>query len=216
MNDIWKDVVGFEGKYQVSDKGAVASIGRAGMGREAPLFIIRDHKGYSRVCLYKHGKRKKYLVHRLVMRAFCGEPPPGKYQVNHIDGKPINNNLSNLEYVTHSENQQHSYRVLGRHNDGSNRRRNNSGRSKINRAAAEEIRGKHASGEVTRQELSDYYGLTLTQIGNIINYKSWSDSPRPRLPSWRKKLLTAISNKDAQAAFPDEIASILKKIELGQ
>lgn len=64
--------------------------------------------GYARVELWKNGVGKKYLVHRLLATAFIPNPE-AKPQVNHIDGDKTNNALSNLEWVTQSENQVHAY-----------------------------------------------------------------------------------------------------------
>jgi len=66
--------------------------------------------GYIRVELWENGNGRKHLVHRLLAEAFIPNPD-GKPQVNHIDGNKANNALSNLEWVTQSENQKHAYRV---------------------------------------------------------------------------------------------------------
>lgn len=59
-------------------------------------------------------RQRAVMVHRLVALAFLGPPPDGKTQVNHVDGDPSNNSITNLEYVTPSENVRHSIDVLGR------------------------------------------------------------------------------------------------------
>ena len=69
-----------------------------------------DGPGYARVELWENGKGRKYLVHRLLAQAFIPNPDR-KPQVNHIDGDKANNALTNLEWVTQSENQLHAYRV---------------------------------------------------------------------------------------------------------
>ncbi len=69
-----------------------------------------DRPGYARVELWRDGEGKKYLVHRLLAQAFIPNPE-GKPQVNHIDGDKKNNALTNLEWVTQSENQLHAYRA---------------------------------------------------------------------------------------------------------
>ena len=66
-----------------------------------------NSKGYLRVELHLNKKIKKFFVHRLVAEYFV-ENPLNKEQVNHIDGNKLNNNMNNLEWVTHKENTQHA------------------------------------------------------------------------------------------------------------
>lgn len=98
---IWKDIKGFEGLYQVSNTGKVWSISR-GQIRKTRL----DKDGYERLDLTKEGKSYTRFVHRLVAEAFL-ENPENKSEVNHIDCIRTNNNLENLEWVTHAENMAH-------------------------------------------------------------------------------------------------------------
>ena len=109
MNEIWRDVPGYEGLYQVSNYGGVRSMNynkKLGNIRELKQ-KLRDN-GYLEVHLSKDSKRKYFLVHRLVAEAFL-ENPDNKPQVNHIDGDKSNNYVSNLEYTTNGENQKHAY-----------------------------------------------------------------------------------------------------------
>lgn len=96
-NEIWKDIDGYEGYYQVSNKGRV---------RRANGNILNpwnNQNGYPMVALCKHGKSKCFLVHRLV--AFMFIPNPRKVNVvNHKDGSRNNNCVENLEWCTQKEN----------------------------------------------------------------------------------------------------------------
>lgn len=99
--EIWKDVVGYEGFYKVSNKGNVYSIARMDtIGRKCGGSTLRPRPhpdGYLQVSLYKDGVRKHKLIHRLVANAFI--PNPKKYsEVNHRDEVKTNNELSNLEW----------------------------------------------------------------------------------------------------------------------
>lgn len=121
--EIWKDVVGYEGLYEVSNKGNVRSLGRVvrdSIGRVRnikPRTMSpsvkksggRDDIGYLevRLTIDKHNKRN-FLVHRLVAESFL-ENPDNKPTVNHKDGDKHNNNLDNLEWATYSENNFHAY-----------------------------------------------------------------------------------------------------------
>lgn len=109
MNEIWKDVVGFEGRYQVSNKGNVKSLRFLSHNGEKLMKLSNHHSGYLIVQLGKH-PAKTYLVHQLVAQAFI-PPIEGKKIVNHIDGDKHNNCIDNLEWVTHKENAEHAIRT---------------------------------------------------------------------------------------------------------
>lgn len=99
--EIWKDVIGYENLYQVSNLGRVKNK----FGRILP----QNSSGrYLRVCLNKNKVNKKIAVHRLVAKAFI--PNPNNYEtVNHIDENRFNNNIENLEWCTNVENSRKYY-----------------------------------------------------------------------------------------------------------
>ena len=106
-NECWKPVEGYEGLYAVSSNGGAKSVERFdSLGRLWKERILRPTKttdGYLLVQLYKDGKRKKYLVHRLVAQAFIPNPD-NKPCVNHLDENKTNNHYSNLSWTTPKEN----------------------------------------------------------------------------------------------------------------
>jgi len=106
MEEIWKDVKGYEGLYKVSNFGRVKSLK---YGRER---ILKTGKGsyYLTVSLYFDNKLKTAKVHRLVAMAFI-ENPDNKPFVNHLDEDKYNNNVNNLEWVTHKENMNYGTRI---------------------------------------------------------------------------------------------------------
>ena len=109
--EVWRDVKGYEGLYQVSSDGRVKSlerkfidkIGRERYVKECILKPAIDRYGYLLVSLYAGGKQKMHTVHRLVCEAFH-ENPDNKPQVNHINEIKTDNRASNLEWATAREN----------------------------------------------------------------------------------------------------------------
>ena len=105
MKEIWKDIAGYEGLYQVSNLGNVRSLPRKGCKIKCmyKMKFQLSTNGYYRVSLCKNSKHKKYFVHRLVAETFI--PNPNNYpQVNHKDENKLNNKINNLEYCTNSYN----------------------------------------------------------------------------------------------------------------
>ncbi|MGL5154551.1 MAG: NUMOD4 domain-containing protein [Aeromonas veronii] len=122
MQEIFKDVQGYEGKYQVSNFGRVLSLpkekatGNGGRERFLKQEVVRSKAAsYNRVSFCVNGKVTRYSVHRLVAQAFIPNPL-NKPQVNHIDNTGTNNHVSNLEWVTGVENMLHSS-VQGRQDE---------------------------------------------------------------------------------------------------
>lgn len=123
MKEVWKDIFGYEGFYQVSNLGRVKSLDRIIKYKPSKTRgeyeaktngkISTQHKnidGYIRVDLCKDGKHKSSLVHRLVALHFI--PNPGMLnQVNHIDGDKTNNYVDNLEWCTQAENAAHAVKI---------------------------------------------------------------------------------------------------------
>lgn len=92
--EIWKDIEGYEGLYQVSNLGNVKSLR---FGKDKVLKPIKIKNNYLRVDLFKQGKHNLYLVHRLVARAFI-DNPNNLPMINHKDENTSNNKVSNLEW----------------------------------------------------------------------------------------------------------------------
>lgn len=109
--EIWKDINGYEGLYQVSSLGRVRSLDRldrAGVFRKGKIiksFTIPS--GYNYVSLHKDGKKKNKSIHRLVALAFL-ERTSDNLDVNHKNGDKDDNRASNLEWCTHSDNMKHA------------------------------------------------------------------------------------------------------------
>ena len=109
-SEIWRDVVGYEGLYQVSNLGRVKSL-RGRSNHKNDIFLkIQTNKGYKRVSLCKNDVLKHYPLHRIVAEAFVPNID-NKPQVNHIDGDKSNNKASNLEWCTSRENRKHGIQI---------------------------------------------------------------------------------------------------------
>lgn len=117
MDELWKPIKGYEGYYEVSNKGRIRSLDRiviTSEGKKYPykgklIYLNLKKTGYYNVQLNKDGKGKTYRVNRLVAEAFVYNPDPESYNiVNHIDGVKTNNNAENLEWTNSSGNQQHA------------------------------------------------------------------------------------------------------------
>ena len=111
-NVIWADIAGYEGLYQVSSTGEVKSLkgwnGHRIIERERILSKTKTTTGYYKVELIKNGVKRSFRVHRLVAGAFIPKVE-GKEIINHKDGNPLNNSVSNLEWCTQKENVNHAY-----------------------------------------------------------------------------------------------------------
>jgi transcriptional regulator with XRE-family HTH domain len=114
--EVFVDIKGYEGSYQISNYGRVKSLSKSwrinktfvASRKERIRKLSIDKFGYYKVNLWDKGKNKRFLVSRLVAQAFVPNPL-NLPQVNHKDGKKLNNYFENLEWVTGSENIQHAF-----------------------------------------------------------------------------------------------------------
>ncbi len=106
MQEIWKDIIGYEGLYQVSNLGNIKSFYKAKKSIKKPTL---SNKGYLRVGLSKNKKSKTFKIHRLVAKTFLSNPN-NYLEVNHKDGNKLNNCVDNLEWCSRSYNINHAWR----------------------------------------------------------------------------------------------------------
>lgn len=120
QEEIWKDVVGYKGMYQVSNIGRTKTMSRNIYSKGSIHYIMKervtrqtDFKGYKQIRLRKDNLSRLYFVHRLVLMAFIPNPFNKPY-VNHKNGIRNDNRVENLEWCTRSENEKHAYKYLSK------------------------------------------------------------------------------------------------------
>lgn len=110
MEELWKDIRGYEGLYQVSTTGKIKSLNYNHRKIEKKRKLDKSNKGYLCVLLCKDGIHKKRSVHRIVAETFIPNQR-NLPQVNHIDGNKENNCVNNLEWCTNGYNEKHAYKL---------------------------------------------------------------------------------------------------------
>ena len=182
MDEFWKTVVGFEATHEVSNIGRVRTIARTYVGgrerlaggqstigvkqRVRPTYL--NHRGYRVVALCCNRLSNVRLIHRLVAEAFIGPAPTSAHQVNHIDGDKANNCMSNLEWVTPSENLQHAYDT-GLHQP---MRGTDFPTAKLDDSKVREIRKMLTAG-ASQRSIGRLFGVPHQRIGAIAQGKAW-------------------------------------------
>lgn len=154
----WLDVVGYDGRYEVNDEGQVR--------RTSDGYVLRPHTvvgGYLRVTL-SGGSQRNVLVHCLIAAAFLGPRPEGM-EVDHVDGNTYNNKVSNLRYLTPSDNVRAAF--------ASGRRRPARGEAHASARLTEGMIHSIRRSSHSRAQLARTYGVNKTTIDRIINRKTW-------------------------------------------
>jgi hypothetical protein len=183
--EVWKDVEGYEGLYQVSNLGRVKSLSRIVFkkmfgGNSHPYLRKERIKkadiskvGYHTVELSKKGIQQRFKVHRLVMMVFKPIINHQDLQVHHIDNNPSNNSLDNLEWCSAIENIYHSVRQnrnAGAKNLPKGRKGSDINTSKLTEQQVKKIRISICSNSVLAKE----YGVSKTAIRLIKIKKNWA------------------------------------------
>lgn len=175
MEEIWKDVVGYEGYYKVSSLGRIQTVERivnAPLGRVSRVVspIIRKQQlsrgGYRQLTLSDADGQRTETVHRLVAAAFL-PTQEGKEQVNHIDGNKDNNAVSNLEWCNAYENTVHAFELGLRQGRGF---RMDASREYNYEETREHILSMVNSG-MTQRKVSEVLGIHRDTVSNYVNGK---------------------------------------------
>lgn len=173
--EIWKDIEGYEGRYQVSNFGRVRSFANHNGSIIQIPKILKENlstEGYSRIRFYKNGVGKDYFIHRLVAKVFISNPE-NKPCVNHINGIKTDNRVENLEFCTYSENTLHAYR----NRLEISKKGENVYNAKLTNEQAKQIRKEYIpySKEYGVNALSRKYKLTYKSMWNIIHNKTYKE-----------------------------------------
>lgn len=168
--EIWRDVIGYEGFYQVSNYGRIKSFkGKT----ERLLTVDTKNHAYAKVLLSKNGCGKTLLVHRIVAKTFIPNPE-NKPEVNHKNGNKYDNRVENLEWMTCSENTKHAFdtglaKVL---------RGTNNGNSKLTSEQITEIRTTYIRGDKNFgiRSLAKKFNVSEHTISRIVHLETFKDS----------------------------------------
>jgi len=161
MKELWRNIDGYKGMYQISSKGNVRSYK---YNSPRILKFGKTNHGYLYINLSKNGKYKTIMVHRLVAKYFLGK---SNLTVNHINGNKLNNTVENLEWLSMEDNYQHAK------NNGLLAIGEKNGNSKLKERDIILIRKKHNNGKSYRF-IAKEFGVSKTTIGKIIKKISWS------------------------------------------
>ncbi len=133
-----------------------------------PIKCVDSANGYLKVNIWKNGKAKLTLVHRLVSECFIPNPQ-NKPQVNHLDGNRSNNHVDNLEWATASENQKHSVNILKNFIGESN------SNSKLTNDDVKWIRENYKKEKkYTMKYIAEKFGVSSPTIHSVIHNKSFN------------------------------------------
>jgi len=173
MKEIWKDVQGYEGIYEISNFGRVKSIERKSFNGKGfydrKEYIMENHlnrMGYLYVHLCKNNMGRTIAVHRLVGKHFV-EKVDNKTHLNHIDGNKLNNNVNNLEWVTPKENGEHAARLFLKANEEDHPS------AKLTNNEVLNIYKSFKNGRYTIKELCNKYKVAYSTIYHITIKKYW-------------------------------------------
>lgn len=167
IQEVWLDVPQYKGIYQVSNLGNIRN-------KKGKLLKPYLTKGYERVSLYNKGQRQCKLVHRLVAQVFIPNPN-NKPDVNHINGCKTDNDVSNLEWVTQSENMSHAHKNNLRPYVNTQGEKN--GFSKLSQIEAREIKRLSRQSSMSIKEIACLFNISVCTVRDIKSGRRWKHLP---------------------------------------
>ena len=182
--EVWRDILGYEGFYQVSNQGNVKSLDRTVITNNRKPYIrkgklcnqSKSNLGYMTVGFTVNNVKVNKYVHRLVAEAFITNV--NNYpQVNHIDCDKTNNRINNLEWCTNSQNHihasKHGLNKLHLHRVAYSGEKN--GRSLLTKEQVLEIKQKYIPFKYSAKKLSKEYNVSESCITHVLNNTSWKE-----------------------------------------
>lgn len=170
--ELWEPIEGYEGYYEISNKGRVKSLDRTVPGIKKKTVSSRimktqaDRTGYPRAYLTIGSKTKTVAVHRLVYKAFVGSIPKGQ-QVDHIDGNKLNICPENLQVLSRRDHRRKT--VFTRQHAFGER----VGNSRLSTSDVAKIRYLLNKGELTQKEIAKKFDVHYSTIGAISSGRTW-------------------------------------------
>lgn len=161
--------------YQASTMGRLKTFNWKNQGRERIMKPALDGCGYLRTMLKNdNGKIETIKVHRIILKTFLGEPIFDNYECNHKNGIRTDNRLINLEWISRSENQRHSYNFLGREKKFGEKNHE----ATLSDSQVIEIRknyeyGKNCKKGKTKLQIAKEYNTSFSVIKRIIQGNTW-------------------------------------------
>lgn len=164
----WKPVVGFEGLYEVSDRGSIRN------ARNGKLLKLQNSgNGYFKVGLCRSGQVHRHWVHRLVAMVFVPNPH-NLNVVDHLDGNKQNNRADNLEWVTSKENSVRAY-LSGLIPELPTFYGEKHPNHVLTESQVFDIRTMYGSGTCSQRFLAKRFGVSQTTIKMIVNNRAWKE-----------------------------------------
>lgn len=178
--EIWKDIQGYEGFYQVSNLGRIKSKrDNHGKLRDKILKAGKNPAGYLGITLYRKTIKEQRSVHGFVSESFIPNPR-SKPQINHKNGIKHDNRAINLEWVTPKENVRHSLEVLRNHTN-LQRKGENHPLSKLNNKSVSLIKMLIKENNITQVEIGKMFGISSHNIRSIKMGRLWKHI-QPAIP----------------------------------
>lgn len=169
MEELWKNITGYNGKYQISNYGRVKKSKRNRIGRNSHQIlperilkggIVGRNVKYRSISLTINKKHKLYFIHRLVLIHFNRMPKEDE-ECNHIDKNPLNNHVDNLEWVTSKQNSLHSRGNMSKAKQGEKHYG-----SKLSDEDALQVK-KLRKQRVSHKEIAKKFNITIQDSINI-------------------------------------------------